>query len=216
MKYFLVLIIFFSPSVVLGQNIREISLSITDTVIVVKKSKKKNLYAAKVNVELITPNFIDTLFLQSFNFFVSSCGFTNDTNSFNKLTGLKYIIEDIDLQIMKADFDFSPSYTCYEDEIRKSESRYFVNSKQKIVNKHLNCTERSSYDFAKFEINKKNQSLLLYPLFGIYHYYLPKGEYYLYFVYSFIFAPKIDLANKVKDDKSFNGFVSNKVKLIVK
>ena len=116
------------------------------------------------------------------------------------------------------------SYERPKDEIKSMNSRRFVTSKQKIKYRLLNDTERADYNRAKYEINNKKQNLTLYPLFGSFHYYLPKGEYYLYFVYSF--NTNVNLApptygiwdsNKPSDSKIFRGsFVSNKVKLIVK
>ena len=78
--------------------------------------------------------------------------------------------------------------------------------------------------------SNEKQSIVLYPLLGNHHYNLPKGEYYLYFVYAFVppntelrhgpvTSPPIpqffrDIAN---DSRTFKGyFVSNKVKLVVR
>ena len=45
----------FYPTYSLEQNIFEVNLSVTDTVIIVKKSTRRHQYAAKVNVEINVP-----------------------------------------------------------------------------------------------------------------------------------------------------------------
>ena len=210
MKIFFVFLCLFLSEVIFGQSVREIYLSITDTVIVVKKSKYKHRYSAKVNVEIYAPNLRDTLLLYSFNkfvptdVFVSNISFDKDKKTF---MGLLYILEDNDKQIMQAEGQIClGSFKKFEDEIRSINKRPFVTSKQKIKYILLNdIDERLEYDRAKYEISNKTQSLVLFPLIGEYHSYLPKGEYYIYFIYSFLI--------KWGDT---NSFVSNKVKLIVK
>jgi hypothetical protein len=102
------------------------------------------------------------------------------------------------------------SYKNSEVEIKNLNSRDFVTSKSRIKKKLLTFQEQRDYDLAKYAIYDEKQKFVLYPLIGKGHFYLPKGEYYLYFVYSY--------HNEMQfNSKVFNGsFVSNKVKLIVK
>ena len=74
-----------------------------------------------------------------------------------------------------------------------------------------------TYDLAQYEIANKKQRVTIYPLLGSFHHYLPKGEYYLYFVYAFNPKPRFILKDiPIIDHRIFKGnFISNKVKLIV-
>jgi len=224
----IILLFLFLPSITLGQNTVSVNMSITDTVVVVKKSKNRSRYAAKVNVEISVPDFAESMFLFSFNKYVASNEFICDMNPFDNYRessiGLQYIVEDKNNHIMKIDAITFVSYKHPVDELEIMNTRRFVSSKQKIEYRLLNDIEQSDYDRAKYKIDNGKQSLMLYPLLGSFHYYLPKGEYYLYFVYSFnnnlVHFPPATIvldSNKPVDYKIFNGsFVSNKVKLIVK
>jgi len=221
MKQIIILLILFLPFNILGQNVVSVNMSITDPVIVVKKSKNRNQYAAKVNVQINVTDLTDTIFLYSFNKYVTTNEFFCDMSLFDahreSSIGLQYIVEDKNDHIMESKFIRFVSYKYLEDEIRSLNTRMFVSSKLKIENRLLNGIEQKDYDRAKYEINNEKQRLMLYPLLGKFHYYLPKGEYYLYFVYSF--NPNLRYVQKdiTNDRRIFNGsFVSNKVKLIVK
>ena len=221
MKQIIILLILFLPFNILGQNVVSVNMSITDPVIVVKKSKNRNQYAAKVNVQINVTDLTDTIFLYSFNKYVTTNEFFCDMSFFDahrgSSIGLQYIVEDKNDHIMESKFIRFVSYKYLEDEIRSLNTRMFVSSKLKIENRLLNGIEQKDYDRAKYEINNEKQRLMLYPLLGKFHYYLPKGEYYLYFVYSF--NPNLRYVQKdiTNDRRIFNGsFVSNKVILIVK
>ena len=198
-----------------AQHNLEVNLNITDTVIVVKNSAKKHNYAAKVNMEINIPKFQDTVFLFFFNKYVRTNPFFGDIADFehyrNYSHGLQYIIEDKNQHIMESNEIIFVSYKNPEDEIKNSDSRYFVNSKLQIEQKLLNDIEQRDYDLAVYEVNKDKQEFVLYPLIGNSHFYLPKGEYFIYFVYSY------NKGIKYNRKKVFNGsIISNKVKLIVK
>jgi len=201
----------------------EVNLLITDTVIVVKKSTNKNRYAAKVNVEFNISDMQDTIFLYLFNQYVPTKWFEFDSDPFNTFKysiGLNYIVEDTDNNIMPTPFILSDSKV----EIIGREKRNFVTSRQKIKFKELNKEKQRIYDLAKYEIVNETQNLVLYPLVGIHHFYLPKGEYYLYFIFYilyFIYSLTTSDRNMTNaestDSRTFKGnFISNKVKLIVK
>jgi len=216
-KIIIILIFHFLPMFIYCQTLFEVNLLITDTIIVIKKSKKEHKYAIKVNAEINIPNLQDTLFFYNFNRYVPSSFFLSDRYKETSV-GLIFIIEDKNHQIISPRFTHN-SYANEKDETRINNSRIFVSSKQKIKYKQLNKEEQHSYDKAKYVISSEKQSLGLYPIFyyrsgtfNIYHN-LPKGEYYLYFAYSNYYIPPSNICD---GDKLFKGyFVSNKVKLIV-
>ena len=220
MKINIVFLILFFTATVLGQDTFEVSLSITDSVIVVKENTRKNLYAAKVNVEINVPNLLDSLFLYYFNKYVPAGLFSGEVpfDEFFKSTyiGLNYIVEDKNQNIMKNGM-IHGSFVRRKDEIRSLYGRDFVTLKMQIEKRLLNHLEQRDYDLAKYEIKNKKQDLIIYPLIGR-HRSLHKGEYYLYFVYVYnpVF-PYIGLSESIANDsRTFRGsFVSNKVKLIV-
>ena len=211
MKINIILLLLFMSITILGQNTFDINLKITDTIIV----KKKYPYATKINVEIDISDFKDTLFLYHFNKYVSPAFFISDLKPLdtNYIKGLIYIVEDINNHIIEPEV-FLVSYKYPEEEIRSLNKRIFVSSKQKIENRLLNEQEQHDYDKSEYVIISNKQKLVLYPL--LHHNNLPKGEYYLYLVYSF--NPNMYLQKHiVNDSKTFKGrFVSNKVRLIVK
>ena len=215
---------FFFTITLVAQNTCEVNLSITDTVIIVKKIKKWHQYAIKVNTEITVQNLQDTLFLYNFNKYVSPSIFLNNLNSDRykkKSMGLTFVIEDKNNRIMGTEHDLV-SYEKDKDITRILNSRVFVTSKQKIKYRQLDAEEQRNYDLAKYEINSEKQNLELFLLFNhsfgtsnTYHN-LPKGEYYLYLVYSFNPKPQFTSKEITDDPKIFKGsIVSNKVKLIV-
>ena len=214
-KAWIILLFLFIPVIIFGQNTHEINLTITDTIIFVKKSTKRNRYAAKVNVEINVPNLHDTLFLDNFKKYVSA-GFYSDIEPFNSVDysveGLNYIVENKYHSIIPVPFTLGGDIT----KIRGREKRIFVTSSLKIKFRPLNKEEPRNYDRAKYEITEEKQCLILYPLLSIHTYSrLSKGEYYLYFVYVFVPNP-VFLGRVANDSSVFKGsFVSNKIKLIV-
>jgi len=201
---------------IVAQNTFDINLSISDTVIIIKKAKMNYKYAIKVNSEIHVNNLQDSLFLYSINKNVPSYFFINDFSIdifFKYSTGLIYIIEDSKGHIIIPFFEFV-SYKKEKDEIKNSNSRLFVSPRLKIERRLLTAQEQREYDLAKYIIHREKQRLELFPLLGEYHSDLPKGEYYLYFVYSY--HSRILPVNIADDSRLFRGyFVSNKVKLIV-
>jgi len=224
----LIILSFFYVNVI-AQDVFEVNLLITDTVIVAKKLIKKRgitkcyLYAKKMNAVINAPMLQDSVIFYSFNKYVHSNFFLfNDfqPNIYKELSiGLMYVIEDKEGKIAPAYFVFV-SYKKEKDEIRNSNSRLFVTPKLRIERRLLTAQEQREYDLTKYIIHSEKESLELYPLLGEYHYNLPKGEYYLYFVYSNynVRVPPQDMRVQGSlDNNVFRGyFVSNKVKLIVK
>jgi hypothetical protein len=225
----LFIFLFFVSVTAFPQNTFEINLSITDTVIVAKKLikkrgvKKSDLYAIKVNAELNVPMLQDSVVLHSFNEYVSSSFFLfNDfqSNIYKKTsTGLMYVIENKEGNIIPAYFAFV-SYENPKVDIKRRNERIFLSPKLRIERRLLNEQEQQDYDLAKYVIHSKKQSLKLYPLLGKYHFNLPKGEYYLYFVYSDynprVLSPDMRVKGKLDEGNVFRDyFISNKVKLIV-
>ena len=219
MKAWIISLFLLMPVIILGQNPIEINLSITDTVITVKKNTNKNRYAAKANVEINVPDLQDTLFIYLFNKYVSA-GFYRDIEPFDNYKeksaeGLNFILEDKNHHIIENRLTLV-SYVNFKAETRAMRTRAFVNSKLEIKNKVLNDIELRNYRLAKYEITNETQSLVLYPLLGR-NFILSKGEYYLYFVY--VFNPEFPYigfsASIASDSRTYKGaFVSNKVKLI--
>ena len=184
-----------------------INIYITDTEL---KIKRKYRNALKVNVEINVPNLQDSLILYRFNQYVHSSGFiihdfSKPFEAFTGYSGLLYVIEDENNNVIEPFGEALVSFKYFEDEIedanRRRIERAVVLSNLKIENKLFYTFELSDYDLAKYEIVSEKQSLVLYPLYGKYHR-LPKGEYYLYFVYFY--------------SSSIRNIVSNKVKLVVK
>ena len=215
---FFIFLFFFSINII-AQEVFEINLSITDTVIIRKKVKKNYKYAIKVAVEINVQNVQDSLFLYSFRKYVTSLYFINDFSPDtykNYSTGLLYVIEDENNHIIPPPFPSHSSGITLKHLKKRMNERRFVTSKLKIKHKLLNEQEKQDYDFPKYVITNENQSLELFPLFGEYHYDLPKGDYFFYFVYSWL-PPTNAWDNTLPiDDRAFRGyFVSNRVKLIV-
>jgi len=220
----IVLISIFLPINIFCQNYFEINLLITDTVVVIKKNTQ---HVVKINAEIFVQNLQDTLLLYYFNKYIPPAHFVSDFNIDiykKRSNGLMYIIEDESNHIISPMFVFE-SYVKAKDEIKSIDSRIYISSKQKIIYKQLDEKEQRVYDLAKHEIYGEKQSLELYPILD-YHlgtfssfYNLPKGEYYLYFVYAYNSAPPTIISDNCKqfENKIFTcNFVSNKVKLIVK
>jgi len=214
--------LFFSINLV-AQDIFRIELLITDTLIIKKKVKKSYKYAIKANAEITIPNLKDSVVLHSFNKYVSSHLFFAPSDlrpdSYKYFsTPLTYVIEDKEGKIKNAYFELV-SYENPRVDIRIKKSRFFVTPKLKIDSRLLTEQEQRDYDLARYVISNEKQRLVLYPLLGKYHY-LPKGEYYLYFVYSdyklSVPPPEMRVEGVLDDDNVFRGyFVSNKVKLII-
>lgn len=217
------LIVFWLPAIIFSQNSCEVSFIITDTVLVQKKVKNRDEYAIKVNVELYAPHLQDPLFLYCFNKYVPAHLFTVNMNSFEmpkeKSIGLIYVIEDTNHRII------SPMNSILGGNRIILDKRPFVSSKQKIFYKRLDEKEEWEYDLAKYRISNVKQRLELFPLLGKYHpYKLPKGEYYLFLVYSYygatVYFRQLSSGalnnDKLDASKIFRGcFISNKVKLVV-
>jgi hypothetical protein len=223
MKNFLFIIIVCIHTISYSQNTHEIIFRITDSVIILKEYPK----ATKFNAEIIVQNLQDNLYLYYFNKYVSPSHSISDLRrDFYKETTcrLSYVIED------KNNWIISPILT--HAQLRKHKeifkniiSRTFVSSKQIFVKKQLNKIELFDYDLAKYKISSETQKLELFPLLNGDYYilHLSKGEYYLYFVYSYqetsennIYPSSFLDNNRPNEDKIFRGyFVSNKVKLIV-
>jgi len=219
---FLISLLFFSANVI-AQDVFEVNLSITDTKIVKKKAKNRQKYAIKINAEINVPMLQDSVILHSFNKYVPSHFFGLSDLSPNSYkyfsTPLMYVIEDKEGKIINARFELV-SYENQKVEIRRMNERLFVSPKLRIERRLLNAQEQHDYDLAKYVIRNEKQNLELYLLLGEYHSNLPKGEYYLYFVYSDYNprVPPLDMRveGKLDDGNIFRGyFVSNKVKLIV-
>ena len=210
---------------IFSQDDCKIKIEILDSLLV----KNKRQQALKVNVSMELCQCDDTLFIYRFNKVVHTSNFVIaylDFNLFkNSSVGLNFIIEDVEDNKIQANNIDHISFKKHEDEIRSSYQRLFINkSNLKIKYKLLKDEKkRNKHDEGKYTVSENNRNFILYPLIN--HYYnLPKGEYYLYFVYSF----NRDLVNKPppssiwdseKPDKNrvFNGsFISNKVKLIIK
>jgi hypothetical protein len=226
MKKIILLIIMFIPAIFYCQNTHEIIFRITDPVVI----KKEYPNATKVNAEIIVQDFQGSLYLYYFSKYVSlSYLVLRERRDFDcykeKTIGLNCVIENrnnrIILPVLTCD-----SYRNPEDAFRNAMSRTFVSSEQKYFRKQLDEKEALDYDLAKYEISKQTQSLELFPLLNgdYYSLHLPKGKYFLYFVYSFHetsnnikFYPSYSRDNNRPDEsKIFRGyFVSNKVKLIV-
>ena len=215
---FLILSFFFTTTVI-AQNTHEINLSITDSVIIRKQVKKNYKYAIKVNAEINVKNLQDSIFLYSFNKYVSSTYVINDLHPdrYKKhSTGLLYVIEDKNNNIIAPPMPTLPD-TEAKNIIKRMHECIFVTPKLKIKRRLLSTEELRDYVLKKYVINSSNQSLELYPLLGEYHYDLPKGEYYLYLAYSFQPSWQHVYKEIVNDPRTFKGWVvSNKVKLIVK
>ena len=212
-KVWIISFFLFIPVIIFGQNTHEINLTITDTIIFVKESTKRNRYAAKVNVEINIPNLQDSLFLYYFNKYVPT-GYYSDDDPFdnwkNSVDGFSFIIENKYNNILRVPFTLGGDTR----KIKSREKRNFVDSKLKIKLRRLDDIELRDYNRSKYEIVNEKQSLVLYPLLG-HNFSLYKGEFYLYFVYAFVPNPFFwgAIAN---DNSVFKGsFVSNKVKLIV-
>ena len=218
MKAYIISLFLFIPVIIFGQNTHEINLTITDTVITVKKSTKRNKYAAKVNVKINVPDLEDTLSLYFFNKYIPAGSFSGEEpfDEFYKSTyiGLNYIVEDKNHNVIRVRTISGGSI--YQ------EKRIFVTSKQRIKLKKLNKEQQHNYDLAKYEIINEQQCLESYPLLsGVTTNVLSKGEYYLYFVYvfksEFPYVGLFEAEEVAKNSRIFKGsFVSNKVKLIVK
>jgi len=219
---FLIFSLLFSANAI-AQDVFEINLSIVDTLVIKKKAKNSSKYAVKVNVVINVPMLQDSVVLHSFNKYVSSHFFSLSNLQLDRYKeisiGLMYVIEDKEGKIITAHF----ALVSYEDpkvDIRIRDERIFLSPKLKIERRLLTEQEQRDYDIAKYVIRNKKQSLELYPLLGEYHFNLPKGEYYLYFVYSDynprVPPPDMRVEGKLDDGNIFRGyFVSNKVKLIV-
>jgi hypothetical protein len=207
-------ILLFSCINVISQNTHEIKLLITDSVVIRKKVKKSYKHAIKVNAEISVNGLQDSVVLYFFNKYDSSDFFgPSDFKRFT--TGLLYIIENINGNIMSANFQFI-SYKNSKIEEKILNSRILVSSKLRIKGKLLDEKEQLDYDMAKNVIYNKKQRLELFPVLGKYHSYnLPKGEYYIYFVYS-CYPDRLQSYGLPNDESTFIGyFVSNKVKLII-
>lgn len=223
-KKMLFIFLLFSYIQIVAQNLHEVNLSITDTVIVIKKDKKSFRCPIKVHAEINAPNLQDTLFLYLFNKSVPPLPFFSDLSSDRYKTnsiGLAFVVESTDNHIITPEFEFV-SYAKEKDDIKNTNSRVFVSSKQKIEYRQLDEKEKHNYDMAKYEISSEKQNLELYLIFHYTlgtsntYYNLPKGEYYLYLLYSY--NSDLLLNNSITNDlRIFKGyFFSNKVKLIVK
>jgi len=199
---------------IIAQNTHEITLSITDSVVVRKKVKKSYKHAIKVNAEISVNGLHDSIVLYFFNKYVSS-DFSGSSDFKRFTTGLLYIIENINGNIMSANFQFF-SYKNSKIEEKIINSRIFVSPKLRIEGKLLNEKEQLDYDIAKYVIDAKKQRLELFPVLGKYHSYnLPKGEYHIYFVYS-CYPDRLKSYGLPNEESTFTGyFVSNKVKLII-
>jgi hypothetical protein len=222
MKKKIFIILFCVPAIIFCQNSFNIDLKITDTLII----KKQHPYATKINLDISISNFQDTIFLYLFSKCVSTFVFWSDSiinfysrndvdfDDFRNHVGLVYQLVDENNEVISGDFIF----------IIRNPSKYnstgtFVNSKQKYVKKRIKDENIHEHFLARYEINSPNQKVFLYPIFDEHHKELPKGVYYLYFVYSFNPKPQQGtwFEEIIKDDRTFKGsVVSNKVKLIVK
>jgi len=223
MKKKIFIIFFCVPLIIFCQNPYIIDLKITDTLVI----KKKYPYATKVNIEINFTDFQDTMFLYLFNKCVSTFAFWSDStinfysrydtnyDDFGNYVGLVYQLIDENNQIISGDF----SLFRIRNISKYNSTRIFINSSQKFVKKRIKDDNIHNYFLAKYEINSQNQKVSLYPVFNEYHKDLPKGVYYLYFVYSFnpTKPPNGSWPDKIlKDSRAFKGrIVSNKVKLIV-
>jgi len=165
MKTNIVFLLLFISTTIWSQDTFKVNLSITDTVITVKKSTNRKKYAAKVNVKINVPDLQDTLYLYWFKKYVSTSSFISDMNTFDNYKssniGLNYIVEDKNQHIMHAAQIIHGSYVNKRAEIRAMRTRSFVNSKLKIKGRVLNDIELRNYNLAKYEIVNEVQSLVL-------------------------------------------------------
>lgn len=191
------------PTHLFAQNTHEVNLRISDTSIVGKNYP----YATKVNLEINITDFQRPIFLYYFHNPVFS----------NMKIGLSYILEDENHKIVAWHSDwFSLLYNKPENKPKCMSTGFFINSKNKIIKKNVHGRKSNDYELAKFEINNPKQNVELYLMLGIFHKDLPKGEYYLYLVYSFNPTSMYMLKDIVSDTRNFKGnAISNKVKLII-
>ncbi|MDR0206750.1 MAG: hypothetical protein LBI45_05795 [Bacteroidales bacterium] len=221
MKIYIFIIIFCIHATIYCQNTHEIIFIITDSVVVKKEYPKATIF----NAEIIVQNLQDSLYLYYFNKYASPSHMISDLRrDFYKETTsrLSCVIEDKNNHIIFPTLTY-PQFRKPKDEFKNAMSRTFVSSKQIFVRKQLDKNDVLDYDLAKYEISIKNQNLVLFPLLYEYNYIFSKGEYYLYFVYSFqetsennIYPSSFSDNNRPDENKIFRGyFVSNKVKLIV-
>lgn len=222
----LVILLFCVNLYVSGQNKPKVYLEIKDTLIVLKPKQE----SVKINVKLIVlDNENDTLTFYGFKKFVPSNMFIFDSNSLNRYntssTGLIYLIEDENRNIIEARENLHSSYRYVEDELRASNWVSFVDTKslkisQKVISDY---NELHNYELAKIQVSGESQTFELYPLLKKYHT-LSKGKYFLYLYYSFnssvsLKAPTSEEWDSYKPDdgKIFKGtFSSNKLQLIIK
>jgi len=194
--------LFFVATTAIAQNTHEINFRIVDSVII----KKNYPYATKVNLEISVQDFQNKIFLYQFDKCVSSCG------------RLTYFVKDEDQQEVAMYQDwYSLLYKDPKNEPKCQSTGFFVNSRQKIIRKQIPHRKQNNYDFAKYEINAKQQKITLYLLLSIFHKDLPKGKYYLYLVYYSDGPGSASVFQDINNDnRTFKGsVVSNKVKLIV-
>ena len=204
------------------QNTHDIIFRITDSVVI----KKSYPYATKINLEISVSDWQDMFFLYYFHKCVASYEWSVQSKEVfisQVVTTivpqfLQYIIVDDNHQIV----DIYPGFfdLLYIKRSKGHRKCYgigtFVNSKQKIIRRKLKPKERLEYDFAKFEVNSSKQNVSRYLLLSIFHYDLPKGEYWLYLTYSFNPGWQYFYQEIANDSRTFKGsVVSNKVKLIV-
>ena len=200
--------------------------------------KRDYPYATKINLEITTLDFQNTIFLYLF----PNCIGSTDRLGYNDLSddkkekyaplidkgmitldffepiGFQYVLEDKNHQIVKIYSGFfNLLYPYSPEDKRNKDIGTFVDSKQKIIRKKLKPKKRLEYNFAKYEVNNSRQNISIYLLLSIYHKDLPKGEYWLYLTYSYNPAPNCYYQEIANDSRTFKGkIVSNKVKLIVK
>ena len=217
---FITLLLLLVCANIFGQKDDQMTLEITTDVLI----KKKKEDAVKVPIRILIPDMIDTVVLYRFNKFVPSSGFTASYLHLSieekSSTGLNYIIKNLDNEIISGRIIFA-SYENFEDEHNAVNSLSFIDTtkkKLKIERKVItDFDERNKYNRARYELKNKSQHINLYPLLGDYHPNLPRGEYYLYFVY--IFYPVYDTHIWIPDKPNENIFrwriFSNKVKLII-
>jgi len=223
MKKKIFLIFFCAPIIIFCQNPFMFDFKITDSVII----KKKHPYATKVNIEIDFIDFQDTMFLYLFNNCVRTIPWWNDSivNYYSKdenfinpndYVGLVYQLMNENNQVISGNFPYV--FLSPRKEEKENSIGIFINSKQKFVKKRIKDENIHDYFLSKFEINNQKQKITLYPLLDEYHKNLPKGVYYLFFIYSFNPKPFEGawFEEMRKDSRTFKGnIVSNKVKLIV-
>ena len=223
-SYYLILLIF-NVLASFGQNNNLVQIKILESVV----TKKLKEDVVKITVKIVMDSCcLDSIYFYRFPFCVPSNPFVSDTSDLKLLMkssiGLNYFIEDSKGNIISGHEEIRPIYKYMKDEIRSSYKIIKLNKKRLTITHEdaENLEDFHRNQIAKIIVGQQNCGISLYPLINVFHN-IPKGEYFLFLVYSFhdeiaLKPPTSAIwdANKPPNNMIYNGImVSNKIKLII-